>query len=116
MKFTIKGQCKSGKNHMQISRTGRHFPLKSFVDWRASVEAQVREQVGFPQPIEGRCFAFFDYVPGDLRRRDVPGMIDALFHVFERLALVKDDSLIKNVRWETQEINRDNPYVSVELL
>ena len=101
---------------MQISRTGRHFPLKSFVDWRSLTELQIRNQVGYPSPIEGPCKAFFAYYPGDLRRRDVPGMIDALFHVFERLKLVKDDSLIRHVDWKTFELCRENPRVEVELV
>ena len=113
MKFVIKGQCKSGKNSMQVARTGRHFPLKSFVDWRAGVEAQIISQVGKPRPIEGPCMAVFSYVPGDLRRRDVPGMIDALFHVFERVNLVEDDSLINDVRWITEPLDRSNPRVEV---
>lgn len=115
VRFVIKGQCKSGKNHMQISRTGRHFPLKSFVDWRSGVEAQIMAQVIPRIPLEGPCKARFWYFPGDLRRRDVPGMIDALFHVFERMTLVKDDSLIKDVTWTTWPLDRINPRVIVEL-
>lgn len=115
MKFVIKGQCKSGKNSMQVARTGRHFPLKSFVDWRSFTELQIREQVGYPEALEGTCKARFWYFPGDLRRRDVPGMIDAIFHVLERLTLVKDDSLIKDVTWTTWPLDRENPRVIVEL-
>lgn len=100
---------------MQITRFGKHYPLKRFADWRSNAEVQIRQQVGFPRPIESPCNALFSYYPGDLRRRDVPGMIDALFHIFERLALVKDDSLIKNVRWMGCEIDRKNPRVSVVL-
>jgi len=116
VKFILKGQVPSGKNAMQITRTGRHYPLKRFIDWRSNAEAQIRSQVGFPQPIEQPCKAFFTYFPGDLRRRDVPGMIDALFHVLERLNIVRDDSLIKDVDWETRALDRDNPSVLVEIV
>lgn len=115
MIFTIKGQVPSGKNAMQVTRTGRHYPLKRFTDWRTEAEAQVRQQVGFPRPIESPATAIFDYFPGDLRRRDVPGMIDALFHLFERLALIKDDALFKDLVWNTRPIDRLNPRVQVNM-
>lgn len=115
MNFEIKGQIKSGKNGMQTTRNGFHYPLKSFKDWRQGVEEQILVQVGKPKTIEGVCKAVFDYFPGDLRRRDVPGMIDALFHVFERYGLVKDDSLIKDVIWNTHPLDRGDPRVLVEI-
>jgi Holliday junction resolvase RusA-like endonuclease len=116
VRFILKGQIPSGKNAMQVTRTGHHYPLKRFTDWRSAAEVQIREQVGFPKAQEGPCSAVFSYWAGDLRRRDVPGMIDALFHLFERLALVKDDSLIQNVRWNKVSLDRENPRVEVEIL
>ena len=115
MRFVLKGQIPSGKNAMQVTRTGHHYPLKRFTDWRSSAEVQVREQVGFPRPIETTVMASFTYFPGDLRRRDVPGMIDAAFHLFERLGLVRDDSLIEDVTWRKWPLDRKNPRVIVEL-
>jgi len=116
VRFILKGQIPSGKNAMQTTRTGRHYPLKRFVDWRSNVEAQIRQQVGFPKAQEGPCAASFAYFPGDLRRRDVPGMIDALFHVLERFGLVKDDSLIVDVTWKKWPLDRENPRVIVEIV
>lgn len=55
------------------------------------------------------------YYPGDLRRRDVPGMIDALFHCLEHGGFVKDDSLIKDVTWQTFPVDRANPRVNIVL-
>lgn len=115
MRFTLKGQIPSGKNAMQVTRTGRHYPLKRFTDWRDDAEIQVRQQVGYPKALEGPCAASFTYFPGDLRRRDAPGMIDAAFHLFERLALVKDDSLIEDVTWKTQPLDRNNPRIIIDL-
>src|ERR1044071_1714953 len=115
MNFTIRGQIKSGKNAMQVARTGRHYPLKSFMVWRDDVVAQLYSQLGYQRPMEGPQMAFFTYHPGDMRRRDVPGMIDALFHVFERFGLVNDDAQFQTVHWVTMPLNRDNPRVEVTL-
>lgn len=116
MKFILSGQVPSGKNAMQVTRTGRHYPLKRFTDWRDKAEVQIRAQVGYPNAQETACKAVFAYFPGDLRRRDVPGMIDALFHLFERMEIVKDDALIKDVTWITFQMDRKSPRVIVELV
>lgn len=117
MNFTIKGQIKSGKNAMQVARTGRHYPLKTFVDWRTDVIGQlVAQEINrHHMPLEGPQMAFFTYHPGDLRRRDVPGMIDALFHVFEKFGIVSDDAQFQHVHWVTMPVNRVNPRVEVTI-
>lgn len=115
MNFVIKGQIKSGKNAMQITRTGRHYPLKAFSDWREVVMNQLQDQIPVKTTLEGPQNAYFTYHPGDLRRRDVPGMIDALFHVFERFGLVKDDAQFENVHWMTMPVNRSDPKVEVTI-
>ena len=116
MKFRIDGPIKSGKNNMGITRTGIHYPKPAFSSWRAGVLGQMRQ--AFPHgliPIDNPCNIAFDYWPGDARRRDVPGMEDALFHCFERFGIIKDDSLFANVKWTTHEIDRENPGLIVEI-
>jgi hypothetical protein len=110
--LNIKGQIKSGKNHVQITRTGRRFPLKSFADWRDGVIDQILPQgpfVKIPPPLS----IVIDYYPGDLIRRDAPGMIDALFHCFEKAGIVEDDAHFKAVLWREWPIHRENPRANV---
>lgn len=115
MKIVLQGQIRGGKNNMGITRTGRHYPKKLFVEWRADMEAQVRAQVGYPGPYTKPLKAVFNYFPGDLRRRDVPAMLDAVFHVLERTGIVEDDSLIEDTTWMKHPLDRTRPRVIVEL-
>jgi Holliday junction resolvase RusA-like endonuclease len=95
---------------------GKHYPLPRFVAWRAEVFGHLK--CAFPHgliPIDKPCNIAFDYWPGDARRRDVPGMIDAMFHCFERFGIIKDDSLFANVKWTTHEIDREKPGLNVEI-
>lgn len=116
MNLKIEGQILSGKNAMQVTRQGRHYPLPRFVAWRSDVYTQLKKQhpVGW-KTIDDPCSINFDYWPGDLRRRDVPGMIDAVFHCLEHFGVIQDDSLFVNVKWSTHEINREHPALSIEI-
>lgn len=42
-------------------------------------------------------------------------MLDALFHLLERGGVIKDDSLIKDVVWETRRFDPGGPGVSIVL-
>ncbi len=116
----LPGQCPSGKNSIQTTRTGHRYPKKRFVDWRdAAVLTAVR---AIPKGTVGPMFRkpamlaiTVHYVPGDGRRRDVPGMLDAIFHVLERAGAVEDDAQIQYVGWVTFLINRAAPHVSLKL-
>lgn len=115
MKFVLKGQIPSGKNAMQVTRTGRHYPLARFVRWRSDATRQLREQgilnirnVGILSG-SGRKKITVRYFSGDVRRRDVPGMMDAICHLLEWSDVVVDDALLKDWDWKTMEIDRDNP-------
>lgn len=116
MKFTIVGQIKSGKNNMGITRSGHRYPRKSWADWRDNVKAQILAQSprGVP-PIDTDATFDVVYIPGDKIRRDVPGMLDALFHCFERTGIVSDDTLFKDVSWKTAPLDRGNPRVEVTI-
>lgn len=99
---------------MQISRDGHHYPLKSFVIWRTSVLNQLRaiEQCA---PIAYPCRIEFEYYRGDNRKRDVPGMMDALFHCFERSGLIEDDKLFVETHWFDKGLDREKPRVLVQI-
>lgn len=114
IKFTITGQVRSGKNNMLITRSGRHYPNPSWALWRDQVVRQLRDQwgditVAYPCEMVGLYWA------GDLRRRDVPGMIDAIFHCLEKGNFVKDDGLIRTVNWFYCGHDKNNPRVELEI-
>ena len=116
----IPGQCPSGKNSIQTTRTGHRYPKKRFVDWRdaavlTAVRAIPKGTVGplFKKPLP--LVIMVSYVPGDGRRRDAPGMLDAIFHVLERAGVVEDDAQIQYVAWTTSPIDRESPSVSLVL-
>lgn len=105
--FHLTGQTLSGKNHMQIARNGTHYPLPRWAAWRDEHVLAVRHSasrqvpVGSgskPFPLTGLLKATVSLTHADKRKRDVPGMLDALCHVLERAGVVKDDSLI--VQWD----------------
>lgn len=60
-------------------------------------------------------FILVHYWPGDKRTRDVPGMVDALFHILQRIKFVADDGQFKHVEWIEEEMDRANPRVWCEV-
>ena|SRR3990167_574553 len=116
--LTIYGQIKSGKNKMQIARTGRHYPLKAWAEWRDNVVANLEVYVyqsGIKFPINEPCRVEALYWKGDRRRRDVPGMMDALWHCLERAKIVTDDKLFEDVTWIMKGLDRKNPRVEIKI-
>ena len=95
MTITITGQVKGGKNNIVICRNGNRFPKKEWAQWRDSKVAEVRLQLprGF-QVITVPVNVCLDYVASDKRRRDMPAIIDAIFHVLEKAGFCADDTLI----------------------
>lgn len=107
--FSLPGQLKSGKNNMMLDpRTGRHYPNKAFAIWRDEMVGRIVEAVGIKKLSEP-CSIVVKYTPGDLRRRDVPGMMDALCHVLEKAGTVTDDSILIHWLWAPQPLNRQCP-------
>ena len=90
LSLTIPGPIKGGKNNMGITRTGRHYPLPAWASWRDGVvlllKGQNRDKLLFDSPasVEAR------YWRGDNRRRDIPAMIDSVWHCLERAGIVAD--------------------------
>ncbi len=118
--FTVSGQCPSGKNAVVVTRTGHRFPSKRFKLWRTEALAELKGQI--PKDfvtITGPCYVKIDYVAKDRRRRDAPGIIDALWHLCEKAELVKDDSLLggkgTSILFTNYGIDKKNPRVSVKL-
>ena len=110
----LDGQCKSGKNGIKITRTGRHYPTPQFEAWRASYGYQLRGQTNakvISQPIK----AIVRYWPGDKIRRDATGILDALWHLFEFTGLLADDALIQAVDYQQMPLDKAQPRVEVRL-
>ena len=106
MKFEIRGQIRGGKNNMIVLRNGMHIPKPEWARWRDEVVSSMLKQKAPHQPrfpIEERVSLRIDYIPGDLRRRDVPAILDSIFHCLERAGIVKDDSQIKDLVFSTGE-------------
>lgn len=102
---------------MLITRFGRRYPKPVFVEWRdncfAQLDAQNIPKAGITKP----CDISIKYTAGDNRRRDAPGIIDALWHVFEKYGIVKDDTLLgglgKTLTFANKGVNKENPHVEV---
>lgn len=109
LRLVITGQIRGGKNNMGVSRTGHHFPKKNWAKWRDAAVQQVQAQIptGYPpftEPVNVRL----EYFSQDKRRRDMPAIIDSIWHVLERSGVVEDDYLL----WISSSIrgyDKDNP-------
>lgn len=113
--YVVAGQVRSGKNHMQIARNGRHYPLPAWAAWRDRVVWELLAQRRGAPMIAVPCRIFVDYVAGDQRRRDVAGMLDALGHCFERAGIIKDDFLLREIgRW-THRLDPASPRADIYL-
>ena len=90
IQMKILGQCPSGKNSVIVTRSGKRFPSKRFVDWRSKALKEIKIDKGF-KIIDKPCNVIVDYWSGDRRRRDIPGILDALWHLLEKAGVVTDD-------------------------
>lgn len=114
IEFNLLGQIPSGKNAIKITRAGHRYPSKRFSKWRELVRFMVPE---VPQPLDKQheLSITIIYYAGNLIRRDVPGMIDALFHLFEYCGLVEDDARFKNVTWVDGGLDRARPRCEIQI-
>lgn len=103
------------------TRSGRRCPTQGWAAWRTAMVREVVAYVGSLSPadrarlpIDVPCKCTLVYYHGDRRRRDLPGMRDALYHVFERAGLVQDDSLFVAEEGATG-VQRKMPYVWVRI-
>lgn len=110
--FLLDCQIPSGKNAVQTTRTGKRYPGKRFKAWRDEAMGQLSYPV---TEFTGPVSMIVDYVPGDNIRRDVPGLLDALCHLIEKVGLVQDDAQVKSVRWTTLPVQPKRPRCSVSI-
>jgi hypothetical protein len=119
--LTLKGQCPSGKNQVQLLfRKGKvvKYPNKTFANWRQQACYQIHGECfqapNISRPVRLTC----DYTPGDLRTRDVSGQLDAIFHLLVYAKVLKDDGLVHDVRWTRLPMDRKKPgmVLTMELL
>ena len=129
MVLTLQGQIRGGKNNVQITRTGHRYPLPAFEKWRNEAVAQIHRQIATSirrsgktmmtmaatEPFLTRCEASIDYTPGDLKVRDVPAMMDALWSVLVKAGVLADDGLIRNVTWREHPLDRTGAMVRITL-
>jgi Holliday junction resolvase RusA-like endonuclease len=104
---------------MQMTRTGHHYPKPEWAEWRNRTVDSIMEQWGRNsqvRTISEPMIMKVDYWAGDKRRRDVPGMIDAIFHCLERGEFVRDDSLITTVHWNFMGMDKKNPRAVVDII
>jgi Holliday junction resolvase RusA-like endonuclease len=93
--IVVTGQIRGGKNNMIVLRSGIHIPKKEWAKWRDQKVAEVKAQLpkGW-KPIDKPTNFSLKYVAGDKRRRDLPAIIDSLYHVLEKAGVVADDTFL----------------------
>mgnify|MGYP001558687057 CR=1 FL=1 len=118
IKFVIHGPVKGGKNNMLMTRTGRHYPNPAWAAWRDGILAQLGTQLrieGFQETYTNPCIMTVEYWPSDKRRRDVPAMIDSIFHILEKAHIIADDCLIEDVSWTFRQYDKMNGRAEIEI-
>jgi hypothetical protein len=115
MEFVLLGQMPSGKNAVKITQTGKRYPEARFVKWREGAFEDLRRWK-VPSSISNETYLVcVDYYPGDFRRRDAPGIIDALCHLLERWGFVSDDCLLEDWEFKKMPLDRENPRAVVRI-
>jgi len=114
--ITITGQIRGGKNSVQTTKTGRRYPNKVWAKWR---DAAVRE-VAMQIPKDWRAISEptnirMEYWAGDKRRRDMPAIIDAAFHVLEKAGFTEDDTFLW-VAESTRFYDKKNPRLIITII
>lgn len=134
LRAVLVGQMPSGKNQIRTQIVHGHlhkFPQESFERWRATGYAQLDRQRGAWAKLLGPARIVVRYTKGDLIRRDVPGIMDALCHLLEwcpvhgkskkkivqdcRLPFLADDCLLEDWVFEQLPINREAPRLELEV-
>ena len=110
------GQVRGGKNAMGVTKSGRHYARPAFKAWRADAVRQIKWQI----PTHFVCITTpsnvrFDYVAGDKKRRDMTGILDAIFHLLEYCGVIHDDSLLWVVE-SSRSYDKANPGATITFL
>jgi Holliday junction resolvase RusA-like endonuclease len=105
--YTMAGQVVGGKNNLVVTRSGLHFPRKEFAQWRDAQVFSLRAQRTHT-PLTSILSMTVGYYAGDKKTRDIPAILDAIFHCLERAEVVVNDSQIKHVMFSTS-LDKANP-------
>ena len=77
---------------MVVTRAGLHFPKPEWARWRDITVARIRSQLPAGWLAIGKpCEMTLNYFAGDKRRRDMPAIVDSIFHCLEKAGVVTDD-------------------------
>jgi len=114
--ITITGQIRGGKNSVQTTKTGRRYPNKVWAKWRDAAVREVASQIpkdwrAISEPTNIRM----EYWAGDKRRRDMPAIIDAAFHVLEKAGFTEDDTYLW-VKESTRSYDKQNPRLTITVI
>lgn len=115
IRFVLTGQIPSGKNAVVVTRSGMRFPAKRFKLWREDAFNQLMPYGNLKVPAAWEPHVLVRYTPGDKRRRDVPGMIDALWHLMEKFGMVDDDARFRHLSWTTCNVDKERAGVDVTI-
>ena len=121
MKLILTEQIPSGKNAMGVRRDGRHYPNARFESWRSIAVCELMKQkVKLPLmqhmqlPLLGDVTVTISYRPFDNTVRDLPGMLDALWHLLTHAQIIQNDGQIKGVNW-AYPWRTEGPCVEMEI-
>jgi len=116
--YDIVGQVAAGKNNIQTTKSGRRYPNKSFERWAKSayrqIQLQQRQRPRYALTIN--LHIAIDYWPGDRRTRDIPAIVDAVFHVLEKMEVVENDRQFKSCDFREHAVTKTDPRVRMTLL
>jgi len=99
-----------GKNNYGITRSGIHYPRKSFKIFKNKLLPQILA-VKFKQRIDiinKPCKLILYYYPKDNYKRDATAVLDAIFNILETAGIISDDNLIKEI--EYKELRQPSDY------
>lgn len=116
----ISGQCPSGKNAVIVTRAGHRFPSARFVEWRQAAMNELfpqLKQLEVKLPITNPVDIEIEYTPKDRIRRDAPGIIDALWHLIEKVGVISDDTYLAGhgcqLTFLNTGVDKKNPGVKI---
>lgn len=114
--ITITGQIRGGKNSVQTTKTGRRYPNKVWAKWRDAAVSEVAAQIpkGWKAISESSNIRM-EYHAGDKRRRDMPAIIDAAFHVLEKAGFTEDDTYLW-VAESSRSYDKQNPRLIITVI
>ncbi len=124
--FKLTGQCTSGKNAVIVTRTGKRFPAQRFVLWRKDMLEQIAPQMEafmarYPNllPMDFPISVKIEYTAKDRIKRDVPGIVDALWHLLEKVGIVTDDTYLagynRQLHFSNKGVDKNNNGVIITI-